>query len=179
MRYSKDIYRLRRLTLLGQVITLLVLLFGLVSLTLFFNPSLVGVPEAQQDSYRGDWVWLATGIFFIMFAGFYSLVSVRWCCRLIWILNNVRPETMNLSIEIDSDSDSTNYYAILSANQAKEHQLWKVSLLSPSWDVKSLTDKQIMAKVYLDPKSRKPSVIETEFGLLWRMAGNGAAHQLG
>ncbi len=70
---------------------------------------------------------VGAGICFASFAVFYSIVSGRWYRRLIWIINEVRPEPMNLSIEIDKGSDSTNYYAILTVAETEtaERQLWK------------------------------------------------------
>ena len=180
MNYIRDINRLRRYIVLGQVVSLSIFLFGLASVILFFDPSLVRVPEAQRELYRGNWIWLLTGILFIIFAGVCIFIAGKWSRRLIWIYNNVKPEFMKISIEIDSDSDRTNYYAVLSAEQKeiKGSPLWKVTLYSPGWDVELLTEKQVSAKVYFDPESLRPAVIETECGLLWRMAGSGAAERL-
>jgi len=87
---------------------------------------------------------------------------------------------MRLLITINSDSDRTGYYAVFSGAQAEiEEPLWKVAIYNPRWDVKNLTERQVSAKVYCDPKSLKPAVLETDYGLLWSMAGSGAVEQLG
>jgi hypothetical protein len=80
---------------------------------------------------------------------------------------------MQLSIRIRKSSDSTDYQAILSANSNPE-TAWHVTLYSPSWNVEDLQVTTTPAKVYFDPKSQRPAVIETERGLLWAMAGRSS-----
>jgi len=108
------------------------------------------------------------------------LTAGRWSRRLIWIYHNVTPQFMKLSIEIDSDADRTNYYAVLSGGpeETKGRRLWKVALYSPGWNVRILAEEQVSAKVYFDPQSLRPAIMETDYGLLWSMAGSGAAEQL-
>jgi hypothetical protein len=74
---------------------------------------------------------------------------------------------MTLTIEIENWSDSTDYYAVLTVDETEGLGHWRVSLYSPSWKVEALAGKKVPAKVYLDPKTKYPSVIETELGLLW------------
>jgi len=165
MSYVRDIQKLRRYTRLGQAASLLVFFFGLFSIIIFFIPGLIGMPREQQQYYQGQWVWLLTGIGFLMFAVFCSIFAGRRSRHLIWIWRNVQPEQMRLTIEIEHWSDSTDYYGIL--NGLDDEPLWKVSLYSPSWKVEALAGKQVPAKVYLDPQRKQPAVIETEYGLLW------------
>ena len=165
--YLRDVQKLRRYTFLGQAASLLVLFFGVISIILFLNPGLIGTPQEQQQYYRGQWVWLLTGICFLIFAIFCSIFAGRRSRRLIWILNHMRPELMRLTIEVEHWSDSTDYYAFLSADETEGKPLWKVDLYSPSGKVEALAGKQVPVKVYLDPKTKKPAVIETEIGLLW------------
>jgi hypothetical protein len=176
MTYTRDIHALHRYTILGQVLSLLLLLPGLVSLGLFFEPSLVGIAPQQQGVYRGQPVWLVAGVFFLLFATIIPFITRRWVRRLAWILRNVSPEAMLLSIQIDHDSDNTSYYALLSktTGDTKEGEGWKVSIYNPSWDVTGLQEIEVPAKVYQEPGTDLPAVIETEQGLLWRMAGNGS-----
>jgi hypothetical protein len=172
---ARDITKLRRFIFLSQIASIFVFLFGAASVTLFFDPSLVRVPDDQANSYRGNWIWLLTGLLFIIFAGICIFVAGRWSRRLLWIYRNVTPEIMRIEVEIDSDSDRTAYYAVLTSTQDEiKEPIWKVALYSPSWNVRSLKHPQMKAKVFFDPKSLKPAVIETEYGLLWIMAGNGA-----
>jgi len=170
MRYEREIQKLRRYTLLGQAASLLVFLFGVLSIILFFNPQLIGIPQEQQQYYHGRWVWLLTGICFLIFAIFCSIFDGRRARRLIWVLNNVQPELMRLTIEIEHWSDSTDYYGVLSG--ASEKALWKVSLYSPSWKVEALAGEKAPVKVYIDPQRKEPAVIETEHGLLWAGAAS-------
>ena len=170
MSYVRDIQQLRRYTLLGQAASLLVFFFGVFSIIIFFNPRLIGIPQEQQQYYQGQWVWLLTGIGFLIFAVFCSIFAGRHSRHLIWILRNVQPEPMRLTIEIEHWSDSTDYHGILTGLEDKP--LWKVSLYSPSWKVEALAGKQVPAKVYLDPQRKRPAVIETEHGLLWAGAAS-------
>ena len=138
------------------------------------------MPDDQAESYRRDWIWLLTGLLFILFAGICILIAGRWSRRLLWIYNNVTPQVMKLSIEIDSDAERTTYYAV-SGGESEENQgrgLWQVTLYRPGWDVRMLPAESVSAKVYFDPRSVRPAVIETEYGLLWSMAGSGAGQQV-
>ena len=170
MNYVRDIQKLRRYTLLGQAASLLVFLFGVLSIIVFFNPRLVGIPQAQQQYYQGRWVWLLTGICFLIFAVFCGILAGRRSRHLIWILHNVQPVQMRLSIEVEHWSDSTDYYGLLRG--LGEETLWTVSLYSPSWKVEAPAGQQMPAKVYFDPQRKKPAVIETEYGLLWAGAAS-------
>ena len=176
MKFARDIKSLRRYIILTHFVSLLVLLFGLLSIILFVDPSLLNVPDDQTKLYRGHWLWLLTGIFFVALSIVSMFIAARWSRRLIWIYGNAKPQSMKLSIEIDSDSDRTNYYAILSGESAGTDR-WKVLLYSPKWDVRVLPE-QAAARVYFDPRSQRPAVVETDHGLLWSMAGSGAAEQL-
>ena len=175
MSYLRDIRKLRRYARLGQAASLLIFFFGVFSIIIFFNPRLIGIPQEQEQYYVGQWVWLLTGIGFLIFAVFCGIFAGRRARHLIWILHNVQPELMRLTIEIEHWSDSTDYYGIL--NGLEDELLWKVSLYSPSWEVEALAGKQVPAKVYLDPQRKKPAVIETEYGLLWAgAASNNSLH---
>jgi hypothetical protein len=165
MKYERDIQKLRRYTFLGQAASLLVFLFGVISIILFFNPRLIGIPQEQQHYYRGQVAWLLTGICFPIFSIFCAIFAGRRSRRLIWILSNIQPKLMSLTIEVEHWSDSTDYYGILSG--VEEEPLWKVSLYNPSWKVEALVSEQVPVKVYVDPQRKQPAVIETEHGLLW------------
>ena len=176
MKFARDVHGLRRYIFISQAVSLLVFLFGVVSLLLFFQPLLVGTPIEQQAGYRGNLIWLFIGTGFLLLATFFLVVPGRWSRRLLWILSHVRPQPMNLSIEIDKDSDHTSYSAFLSPDQAgiKPGPRWKVSLYPPSWDITVLQGMEVPVKVYFDPELNKPGVIETQQGLLWSMAGSGS-----
>ncbi|WP_310424768.1 hypothetical protein [Chamaesiphon sp. VAR_48_metabat_135_sub] len=173
MIHTRDILALRRYMLIGQLISILVLLFGILSVCLFINPSLIGIVSKQTNSYRDESIWLIVGIVFILFGVFFVVVFGKWSRRLLWIFQNIRPVQMNLSIKIRKGMDSNDYYAILSVDSTTEKN-WRVSLYSPSWNARELQDQIISSKVYFDPKSQCPAVIETTQGLLWAMAGRSA-----
>jgi hypothetical protein len=167
MTYARDIQKLRRHTLFGQAASLLVFVTGVISIILFFNPGLIGIPQKQQRFYQDHWLWLVTGMFFVAFAILTIIFAGKRSRHAIRVFNNVTPELMRLTIEIEHWSDSTDYYANLSSEETEDESTWKVGLYNPSWDVETLAGKQVPAKVYLDPKTKKPVIIETEFGLLW------------
>ena len=178
---ERDIRAMRRYVLLAQAAFVGVSLFGAASLTLFFEPSWLGIAGAQRDSYRGDVVWLLTGIGFLTFAVVGIAFTGKWTRRLIWVFEHVRPEPMTLRLEIDNTSEDTHYYALLSAADGSGGgvgPVWRVALYSPSWDVRELSGRGDLAQVYKEPGSEKPAVIETGSGLLWRMAGSGSAEKL-
>lgn len=167
MQYASDIRRLRRHILLGDPALLLVFAFGVLSLMLFFNPGLIGTPQEQHQYYRGQFIWLLVGAGFLLFAIACRIFATKESRHLIWVYNNVRPNPMRLTIQVEPWADSINYYAILSSDDSEEAPLWTVSLYSPTSTPDALNNKQVPVKVYLDPKTNAPAVIETEVGLLW------------
>jgi hypothetical protein len=176
VKYTRDIRKLRWYMLVIQVISVLNVIFGILAISLYINPALSGTPLEQQGYYRGNTIWLIFGISFVIFGMFCVIGSITWTSRLLWIWKNVSPQPMQLSIRIKEWSDSTDYKAILSAN-ANQEKNWYVSFYSPAWNVEDLQRTTISAKVYFDPKSQRPAVIETELGLLWVMAGRSAVQK--
>jgi hypothetical protein len=176
MLHARDVRGLRRYMLLGQIVSVLMGLAGLVPIGLFFDPAILGIGAKQQADYRGQSLFLMVGIGFVCFALFFVVIFTFWSQRLLWIWQNTIPVPMNLSINIHRGMDSTTYDAILRF-EASGKKDWIVGLYSPSWpqkDLQSLQNQTICAKVYFDPKSQHPAVIETELGLLWAMAGRSA-----
>lgn len=87
---------------------------------------------------------------------------------------------MNLVLKVEEDSESTQYYAHLTpvGNDLMNQRIWRVALWGPSYEnMKSMMGRDIKTQVYFDPKSGTPAAIESEFGLLWAMAGSGAAEK--
>ncbi len=167
MKYTRDVKRLRRDMLIGQVVSALVSFMGLMPICLYINPALVGATDPQGYYHHHN--WLIFGVGMLLFGIFSVIISTTWPRRLLWIWKNVRSQPMHLSIRIQEWSDSTDYEALLSANTDPE-KTWSVSFYSPSWNVKDLQGTTTSAKVYFDPKSQRPAVIETTQGLLWAMA---------
>jgi hypothetical protein len=176
MLHARDVRGLRHHVLLSQIVSILMGLSGLVAIGLFFDPAIAGITAKQQAQYRGQSFLLMFGIGFVCFSLFFFIVAAHWSRRLLWIWRNTIPTPMNLSINIHRGMDLTNYDAILRVEVGGDRD-WRVSLYSPSWpqkDLQALQDMTIPAKVYFDPKSQCPAVIETELGLLWAIAGRSA-----
>jgi hypothetical protein len=156
-----------------QAASALIIIFGILAIYLYIDPSLIGISLRQHRHYRGESIWLIFGISFVLFGILIIITSAKWSRRLRWIWKNVSPQPMQLSIRIQKRSDSTDYQAILSAN-SNPAKAWHVTLYNPSWHVEDLQGTTTLAKVYFDPKSQRPAVIETDYGLLWAMAGRSA-----
>jgi heme exporter protein D len=162
MSRKRDIRALWRHMLLVQIVSIGLILFGVTAIGLFLNPTFLGGTSQNTDP-----VWLWVGIGFIAFAIFFMVVSLNQHRRLLWILQNIQPRTMQLVIRSQQSSDGTDYTAILDDE-------WGVRILPPSRKIKHHQGTLTSAQVYFDPKSHRPAVIQTEQGLLWAMAGRSA-----
>jgi len=180
MNKVKDFASLHRYKLLVQGSSVLVFGFGLISLLLFFAPWIIGIPEAQQELYRGKGIWFITGIIFLSCSTYFIVIIRKWVQHVTWVYKNTKPEIMKLRIEEESGSDSTAYYAILRDNNETSagNNIWKVAVYSPSWNTRSVMNKEVTADVYFDPASKVPVVIKTAYGFLWKMAGKGSAKKV-
>jgi hypothetical protein len=171
-----EIRRLRRHVWITYFASSLIAGFGIIAICLFFNPAFVGVRPEQVETYQGVWVWLVVGIMFTLFSLFGILYLGRWIRRALWLLQKVPPKRMMVSIKTVQGSDSTEYYAYL-REETVEQPAWKVTLTpdpSPrgrgsfhSFRGQKYPEQEIVARVYLDPKTKKPAVIESEYGLFW------------
>ena len=174
---DRDIWRLRRHTILVRSAIILVFIFGLISLVLYFDPSLLNTPV---EPYKGKIVWFLVGTLFVVLAIFSFFLVGRWSRRLLWIVYHTVPRPMHLVLKVEEDSENTQYYAHLTPtdNDLRNQRIWRIALWGPSYEnIKALIGRDINARIYFDPRSGKPAVIESEFGLLWAMAGSGAAEQ--
>ena len=176
---DRDIRRLRRHSILVRSAIILVFIFGLISLILYFNPSLLNTPD---QPYKGKLIWLLVGMLFVALAIFSFFLVGRWSRRLVWIVYHTIPRPMHLVLKVEEDSESTQYYAHLtpSDNDPRNQRIWRIALWgSHHKNIKALIGRDIKAQVYFDPKTDRPAVIESEFGLLWAMAGSGAIEEKG
>jgi hypothetical protein len=160
--HQRDIWALRRYMLVAQIASIGIILFGLVAIALFIDPTFLGGRRGKSESI---WLWVGCG--FILFGVFLIVVATRWTLRLMWIWRNTQPRSMQLAMKISRSSDTTDYTAILDDR-------WRVRIYSPGWKVQQLQEISIPALVYFDPKTDRPAVIETEQGLLWAMAGRSS-----
>ena len=174
---DRDIRRLRRHTIFVRAAIILVFIFGLISLILYFDPSLLNTPVEQ---YKGDLVWLFIGMVFTVLAIFSFFLVGRWSRHLLWIVYHTVPRPMHLVLKVEEDSESTQYYAHLTPadNDPRNQRIWRIALWGPHHEnIMPIINRDIRGQVYFDPKSGRPAVIESEFGLLWAMAGSGAAEE--
>jgi hypothetical protein len=172
MEHVRDVRGLKRYMLLGQIVAIAMGLMGLCAIGLYFDPAWLGL-AAQSGQYQGETVWLWAGIGFVLCAIGFLIGFSHWSKRLLWIWHHTTPQLMYLSIAIDRRLESTDYSAILRVEASGDAD-WRVRLYQPSWPLsalQALQNQTIPAKVYFDPKSRRPAVVETEQGLLWAMAG--------
>lgn len=77
---DRDIRRLRRHTLSVRAAIILVFIFGVTSLALYFDPSLL---NTSVEQYRGDLIWLFIGIVLMLLAIFSFFLVERWSRRLV------------------------------------------------------------------------------------------------
>lgn len=101
-------------------------------------------------------------------------VPLLWflACRLhlrsLWVYQYTSPVTMYLQINVEKDNESTNYYALLRTTPNSK-EVKQIPVYVPQWLTESV-ESNTPARVFVDPKSAKPLVIETKGGRLWTMA---------
>lgn len=169
---DRDIRRLRRHTILVRSAILLIFIFGLISLLLYFDPTLL---NTSVEYYQGKLVWLLSGALFVVLSIPSFFLIGRWSRRLLWIVYHTAPRPMHLVLKVVEDSENTRYFAHLTPadNDPSNQRIWRIALWGPSFDnIKALIGRDIKAQVYFDPKSGRPAAIESEYGLTWAMAGN-------
>ena len=84
---------------------------------------------------------------------------------------------MTLNFWVEDSSDSTDYFAILESNLSDER--WQMHLMPTGLKRTIAVQKDIPCRVYSDPTTRNPLVVETEQGVFWAMAGNAAVQRIG
>jgi hypothetical protein len=159
---------LKRYVLLVHFADALILLFGAVSIALFAMPG---------TEYHGSLYCLVFGILFIFLGLFFSVVAHRHLRRCMWIYRNMNPMPMILNFRIEESSDSTDYFALLESQSSRER--WQIHLLPIAIKKRIVVQTNIPSRVYFDPVTQSPLVVETHEGILWGMAGNGAVKRVG
>ncbi len=170
MDYAKDIKTLRKLMRFGQSLT--VFIGG--GATMWIVAAYLQAPNDTSiqniDETRLVYLGIGTVISLVTLLAF--LMLSRDAERLLWIWKNTMPQTMTLTIVVDRSTESgPSDFAILRDHQNLKDD-WSVPLDGNAWnkaDFQAVQEAAIPAKVYFDPKSRKPAVIETKYGLLWRL----------
>ena len=112
---------------------------------------------------------LIIGIGLSIFVIVILFVKLKRSLHILWVFKNVKAYQLWLTIEARRSSDSFNYYARLSKDETNTilSSIEGGNIIGPLRTIKVLEKKQVPVKVYVDPKTSKPAVIETEVGLLW------------
>jgi hypothetical protein len=153
--------KFNRYFLMGELVSL-----GLVILGFIF------VNENQDTILQiAGWIFIVLGSVFIF-------IFIWRKQRLLWIYKNTSPTSMQMKIEKNDDSDSTNYYAYLTQTENNRSERWKTRLYSPPFNIQRFLSHENQVEVFVDPKNNNPAVIRTTEGLLWVMAGSGSVQRL-
>lgn len=152
----------------GVPLAVLIAIGGLAFILLYvFRPDLLrplfgGELPPVGVAIPAGFVWLLLGPV--------ALYSVRHHLRAHWAYKMTKPVPMKLLLKVHSSSDSTGYGGELSGYIANS-DTWIGSFHSPNWNAQPIQDRQTGVRVYLDPESGVPLVVETDRGRLW--AGSG------
>jgi hypothetical protein len=87
---------------------------------------------------------------------------------------------MVVELEVEEDSDSTTYYAILSgrAGDTERTLTWRTQIWVHPPDIRADMGQKFEGRVFFHPESGRPVAIEYSRGILWVMAGSGAVKRL-
>lgn len=172
MSRQANISTLRKYSLVASAASLLLILLGVVFLILFTRPSLMGIDPGSIGAYEGKAIWLVFGGLFLLLGVVFQLIAYRWPRHLLGVLASNHTTPMRLHVEVEEDSESTQYYARLSHDVPRSNpKAWRVALWAPSRDTRDLVGCELTAVVYIDPQSSEPAVIEYADGYLWAMKG--------
>jgi hypothetical protein len=108
MNRKREIRALWRHMLLVQIVSIGLILFGVTAIRLFLDPTFLGGTSQNTDP-----VWLWASIGFIALAIFFMVVSFTQHRRLLWILQMVKPQIMQLFIRAQRTSDGTDYIGVV------------------------------------------------------------------
>ncbi len=178
-REKQEIARIRRRTILAQTASILLGLFGTGCVCLYFQPALFGISSDRPDPPGWLLVWLLAGIGLLCISCFFFTMVTQWTKRLLWIRENVAPITMNLTLMEEDGSAATSLHAILVPVGGTRSTRWRMSLWAKPPNLRRFLNKEFSARVYFDPESRKPAVVDFEHGILWSMAGSGSTERVG
>jgi hypothetical protein len=112
-------------------------------------------------------VLVAGGLFCLIGVGGMVLPG-KWERRVLWTLQQVRPELARMQLRVDHWTASTDDRAVVHLGGAG--QFWHADLASPGWEVRPLEGAEAAADAYCDTKSGVPAVIEIGEHLLYKTA---------
>ena len=172
MSHQTSIATLRKDSIIAWSASIFLAAFGVVFLLLFLRPSLIGVSPDSIMDYEGKPIWLVFGMLFVILGMVFQRIAYRWPRHLLYVLRSQQAKPMRLQIKVEEDSDHTQYYACLSDDTGGANPKgWRVGLWAPSPDIRGLIGNELNAKVYIDPQTANPAVIEFANGYLWAMKG--------
>ena len=178
MPKPEDLARLNRHVLFSKLASLGVLLFGLICFILYFRPSLAGVPAESLGDYQNVTVWLLAGMILTLFGCVFLFICTRWPRQLKNTILHSSPTPMTVKLEIEEDSDSTAYYAVLSEREAGKTPTWRARIWVHPPKLKDDIGQQFEGSAFFHPETGRPVAIEYSRGVLWVMAGSGAVERL-
>lgn len=180
MPKPEDLARLNRHVRLSTLASCGVLLFGLIFLTLYIHPALMGISPELHGDYKGGPVWLATGAALALAGSVFLYTSTHWAFQIKKIAWNTPPVKMKLKLEVEEDSDSTAYFAVITkeGTNTEGSPGWRVQIWVHPPCVRDDMGRQFECNVYFHPELKRPVAVEYTRGFLWMMAGAGAATRL-
>ena len=132
--------------------------FGFVGL---FSPALLGWPSSIPIAVK-------IGLVVFTLMPLLWILAFRLHLKSFWVYRSTRPTEMNVRIEVAEGSDHNSYFAILRYGEMEPGDE-RIPVYPPNWNARAIgTDT--LARVFFDPKSKKPLVIEINGNLLWSMA---------
>ena len=99
----------------------------------------------------------------------------RWANRSFWIYSHVSPVNMSISAKVSKWSESPFYYEFTLQDESGLNR-WVVRPILSGKKYLPLTTQTEECAVYFDPSSKKPDIVETAYGVLWR--GGGKAERI-
>jgi hypothetical protein len=175
-----DLARLNRHVLLSKLASFAVLLFGLIGAIFYFRPSLVGVDSGAMGDYQGNPAWLLIGMILTLAGLSFLYISTRWPRQLKRTVRKSLPRAMTVELEVEEDSNSTTYYAVLSegAEERKRTPRWRVEIWVHPPKAREDIGQHLEGRVFFHPELGRPVAIEYSKGVLWVIAGSGAVKKL-
>jgi hypothetical protein len=172
MSKEKCIRKLRWYSLLSQIASLLVFTIGVVSIILFSRSSIFGVEAELRSEYQNQWIGVLFGSIFVLLGMFFNIIVYRWPRVLLRILRTQPSLPMRFQLKVKEEGDRTQYYAYLTEpSSINNPSTWCIRLWAVSIEIEGWLGRVCSARVYRDPKTGNPAVIELEDMYLWAMKG--------
>jgi hypothetical protein len=180
MPNPEDLIRLNRHVLFTSLVSLGVTVFGLIGLTLYFEPSWVGVESVSRGMYQGEIGRLVLGMVLACAGITFLFISNQWSSQLKRIVLNTSPVKMTIKLELKEDSDSRTYYAVINRRSADagEPPAWRAHIWVYPPKIMEDVGQEFEGEVFIRPETGLPVAIEYSKGVLWVISGNGAVKRL-